>query len=704
MNSETVTMTRIIFKWLYRTRLIGAGLLAALACTLASAQTSVSITSPAQGAVISSPSLGYADAYVNVVGNFGGSSSTTISVFNGVNSTVLAKQTSATTYTAEYVPLVPGNNTLTVTALQRDGTSATASVTVVNPQLGVVLTSPVKDATFTTPASVTLQAAAQVIPGNVQRVEYYRLAAGLIGSATTAPYTYVWSNPPTGAFTLFARVIDDAGRGSDSQEIVVTVSPPNQPPVVSLTAPTNGAAFQAPANITLQANASDPDGTVSLVEFFNNGNLLGATNTSPYSFGLSGQPAGTYNFTARATDNKDAKTTSAPVTVTVSPSTPPTVSLTSPTAGSSYLVPANVQVSANASAASGSITKVDFAATRSGVSPITATATSSPYTATLPVTDGGTYALTAIAYDSNGVSATSDPITISVSDGVTYLHNDFTGNPIAATDSSGTVVWKENYKPYGSRNDNPSAEAGNRIAFHGKPFDQETGLSYFGARYYDPVIGRFMGVDAARFDEENLQTFNRYGYGNNNPYRFLDPDGNQAVEIRSPEWMRAVVPGQVMWDNARTALANGNYSSAAVLTLGMIAEAGMAGATGGTSKAVSTATAPAIKGTTSLFRAVGPAELADIKATGALRNLGSAEGKYFTTSAAEASAYAKQAVKAFGDQPYTIIRTDVPNSIFKGLSKEVVDRGIPAWVIPTERLPGLVPRVMDHSPLPPVGF
>ena len=112
----------------------------------------------------------------------------------------------------------------------------------------------------------------------------------------------------------------------------------------------------------------------------------------------------------------------------------------------------------------------------------------------------------------------------------------------------------------------------------------------------------------------------------------------------------------------------------------------------------------AAKETTPLFRAVGPAELADIKATRALRNLGSAEGKYFMTSAAEAYAYAKQAVKAFGDQPYTIIRKDVPNSIFKGLSPATVDRGIPAWVIPMDRLPGLVPNVMNHSPLPPMGF
>ncbi|HRH78681.1 MAG TPA: hypothetical protein PK129_15145, partial [Cellvibrionaceae bacterium] len=112
----------------------------------------------------------------------------------------------------------------------------------------------------------------------------------------------------------------------------------------------------------------------------------------------------------------------------------------------------------------------------------------------------------------------------------------------------------------------------------------------------------------------------------------------------------------------------------------------------------------AAKGTTTLYRAVTPAELADIKATGKLRNLGSAEGKYFTTSAGEASAYAKQAVKAFGDQPYTINKTDVSKDIFKNLTSVNVDRGIPAWVIPNDRLPGLVPQILDHSPIPPVRF
>lgn len=103
---------------------------------------------------------------------------------------------------------------------------------------------------------------------------------------------------------------------------------------------------------------------------------------------------------------------------------------------------------------------------------------------------------------------------------------------------------------------------------------------------------------------------------------------------------------------------------------------------------------------TTLYRAVGPAELADIQANNILRNLGSAEGKYFTTSAEAASWYAKQAVRGLGDPPYTLIQTRVPNSIFEGLPPATVDRGVPAWVIPNNRLPGLTPQVLDTMPIP----
>lgn len=106
-----------------------------------------------------------------------------------------------------------------------------------------------------------------------------------------------------------------------------------------------------------------------------------------------------------------------------------------------------------------------------------------------------------------------------------------------------------------------------------------------------------------------------------------------------------------------------------------------------------------VNGFTTLYRAVGPSELTDIQKAGVLRNLGSAEGKYFTTSAEAASSYAKQAVSGFGDPPYTLIQTQVPKKAFEGLSPATVDRGIPAWVIPNERLQGLAPEVLDWMPI-----
>lgn len=114
---------------------------------------------------------------------------------------------------------------------------------------------------------------------------------------------------------------------------------------------------------------------------------------------------------------------------------------------------------------------------------------------------------------------------------ITYFHNDASGTPILATDASGSVVWMENYQPYGARLVNSSASLDNHLWFGGKPYDSITGLSYMGARYYDPVLGRFVGVDPNPFTESNLHSFSRYAYGNNNPYRFVDPDGHSPIDV-----------------------------------------------------------------------------------------------------------------------------------------------------------------------------
>jgi RHS repeat-associated protein len=113
---------------------------------------------------------------------------------------------------------------------------------------------------------------------------------------------------------------------------------------------------------------------------------------------------------------------------------------------------------------------------------------------------------------------------------ITYIHADIAGSPIAATNAAGNLLWKESYRPYGARSQN--TDQGKQAQwFTGKSLEASTSLSYFGARYYDPVVGRFMGVDPVGFMENNLHSFNRYAYGNNNPSRYLDPDGNLPILI-----------------------------------------------------------------------------------------------------------------------------------------------------------------------------
>jgi|WetSurMetagenome_2_1015567.scaffolds.fasta_scaffold195634_2 RHS repeat-associated protein len=59
----------------------------------------------------------------------------------------------------------------------------------------------------------------------------------------------------------------------------------------------------------------------------------------------------------------------------------------------------------------------------------------------------------------------------------------------------------------------------------GKERDQETGLDYFGARYYSGAQGRFMSVDPGPFTIADPQSWNRFSYVQNNPLKFVDPTG-----------------------------------------------------------------------------------------------------------------------------------------------------------------------------------
>lgn len=111
---------------------------------------------------------------------------------------------------------------------------------------------------------------------------------------------------------------------------------PKGAPLISITSPVNNSIFTTSQTITLNATASDADGTVSKVEFFDGSILLGTDNTAPYNYTWIGAAAGIHSISAKATDNTGLSTSSVAVTVTVQ-------GIQSPFKGSPFSIPGRIE-------------------------------------------------------------------------------------------------------------------------------------------------------------------------------------------------------------------------------------------------------------------------------------------------------------------------------------------------------------------------
>lgn len=127
---------------------------------------------------------------------------------------------------------------------------------------------------------------------------------------------------------------------------------------------------------------------------------------------------------------------------------------------------------------------------------------------------------------------------------ISYLTTDALGSPRIITDGGGNVISRHDYQPFGEEiaaniggrltTQGYQANDGVRQQFTGYERDVESGLDYAQARYFSSKHGRFTSVDplTASANMKNPQTFNRYSYALNSPYKFVDPLGLKSIPYR----------------------------------------------------------------------------------------------------------------------------------------------------------------------------
>ena len=377
--------------------------------------------------------------------------------------------------------------------------------------------------------------------GNFSTAQGAQIAGGIYvdqGDITlTAANNFVFTGD------LFARNISISNGGPTSllyKPVFTSIIPPanSTPPSVSIAQPVPpviagvpaNSNYIAPATITLTATATAATGnTISKIEFYQGATLIG-TATAPtvangtnYSIIWSNVAANSYSVTAKATDNKNGTTSTAPITVNVINNTPPTVSLTASPANAT--APATIILNATAADTDGTISKVEFF---NGATSI-ATVTQPPYKTNWENVTQGNYSITAKATDNLGATTTSAPVPVAVTKNVPKMydiHTDHLNTPRVITDNTGTEVWRWDSAPFGETlpNEQPQSNVSKFVwnqRFPGQYYDEETGLHYNYFRDYDPSTGRYAQSDPIGLGGG----VNVFACVTGNPVGYMDPFG-----------------------------------------------------------------------------------------------------------------------------------------------------------------------------------
>lgn len=234
------------------------------------------------------------------------------------NGTVIGEDTAAP-YTLAWSGVAAGSYSVSA-RLVYDGSytlsTAEAIVTVTAPTLNPAIALSVSQglAAYSAPASIPLSAS--VTPnGHVITKVQFLSGSTVIAETATSPYTTTWSGVGAGSYSVVARLVYDGSLSLDSAPVSVSVS--GATPTIAITSPTSGASATAPGKVTVKADVAANGQTISKVQFFANGTLIGESSTAPYSVAWSSIAAGSWNLQATALYGQGSSVSSTPVTLNV---------------------------------------------------------------------------------------------------------------------------------------------------------------------------------------------------------------------------------------------------------------------------------------------------------------------------------------------------------------------------------------------------
>lgn len=292
----------------------------------------------------------------------------------------------------KYVASNPINGEFSIPTLIRTGN---------NPP-EVAITSPSNNAKIKAGVETTISVNATDSDGTIEQVEFYVDGTSL-GIDNTAPYSFAYT-PTEGTHQITATATDNLKATTTSTSITIVVSN-NIAPVVTIKAPKKARI----GAVTLEANATDEDGTIKHVAFYVDSALVGKDSIAPYAYDWSAV-LGKHTVYAIATDDKGDKGNSNTDSIEIFSNILPEITILSPTNKDIKIIKgSNILIQASASDADGKVKQVEFFVDGNTVGIDSVTPYTANYTAVV-----GKHLITAVVTDNQLEKTTSSTVTIEV--------------------------------------------------------------------------------------------------------------------------------------------------------------------------------------------------------------------------------------------------------------------------------------------------